>query len=103
VAALTRVSCASHDLHQIVRVLKPGGRSLITFLLLNEESLALMRERKASFNFEHEMPDYRMIHFDNPEAAIAYPEDFVMYLYGRAASSFGNRSSTVRGAAERTL
>jgi len=70
-----------HYLHEIVRVLKPGGRSLITFFLLNEESLALITEGKASFNFEHEMAGYRMTHAEIPEAAIAYPEDFVRYLH----------------------
>jgi hypothetical protein len=63
-------------------VLKPGGRSLITFFLLNEESSALITEGKASFDFEHEMPGYRMTHAENPEAAIAYPEAFVRWLYG---------------------
>jgi SAM-dependent methyltransferase len=71
-----------HYLHEIVRVLKPGGRSLITFFLLNEESLALIKGGKASFNFEHEMPGYRTTHVDHPEAAIAYPEAFVRDLYG---------------------
>ena len=49
-------SDVKHYLHEIVRVLKPGGRSLITFFLLNEESSALIKEGKAFFNFEHEMP-----------------------------------------------
>jgi SAM-dependent methyltransferase len=71
----------THYLHEIVRVLKPGGRSLITFFLLNEESAALSEEGKASFNFEHEMPGYRTTHVDHPEAATAYPEAFVRDLY----------------------
>lgn len=75
-------SDVKHYLHEIVRVLKQGGRSLITFFLLNEESLALIKEGKASFNFEHEMPGYRTTHVDHPEAAIAYPEAFVRWLYG---------------------
>ena len=70
-----------HYLHEIVRVLKPGGRSLITFFLLNEQSLALIAEGKGSLNFEHAMPGYRTTHIEHPEAAIAYPEDFVRYLY----------------------
>lgn len=53
-------SDVEHYLHEIVRVLKPGGRSLITFFLLNEESSALITQGKASFDFEHEMPGYRM-------------------------------------------
>ena len=75
-------SDVKHYLHEIVRVLKPGGRSLITFFLLNEESSALIKEGKAFFNFEHEMPGYRVTHAENPEAAIAYPEAFVRWLYG---------------------
>ena len=71
-----------HYMHEIVRVLKPGGRTLITFFLLNEESSALSKEGKASFNFEHEMQGYRTTNVDNPEAAIAYPEAFVRDLYG---------------------
>ncbi len=71
-----------HYLHEIVRVLKPGGRTLITFFLINEESSARIKEGKAFFTFEHEMPGYRTTHVENPEAAIAYPESFVRYLYG---------------------
>ncbi|ORV03344.1 hypothetical protein AWB93_00010 [Mycobacterium bohemicum] len=70
-------------LHEIVRVLKPGGRSLITFFLLNDESLALIKEGKGLFKFEYEMPGFRMTHIENPESAIAYPEGFVRYLYGQ--------------------
>lgn len=81
-------SDVKHYLHEIARVLKPGGRSLITFFLLNKESLALIKEGKASFNFEHEMPGYRMTDVENPEAAIAYPEDFVRYLYGECGLEF---------------
>ncbi|ORW33326.1 hypothetical protein AWB91_09405 [Mycobacterium paraense] len=75
-------SDVKHYLHEIVRVLKPGGRNLNTFFLLNEESSALIKEGKASFNFQHEMPGYRTTHAEHPEAAIAYPEAFVRYLYG---------------------
>ena len=71
-----------HYMHEIVRVLKPGGRSLITFFLLNEESLALSKEGKGFFEFEHEMRGYRTNNVDHPEAAIAYPEAFVRDLYG---------------------
>lgn len=70
-----------HYMSEIGRVLKPGGRSLITFFLLNEESLALIKEGKGSFNFEHEMQGYRTDNLAHPEAAIAYPEAFVRELY----------------------
>jgi ubiquinone/menaquinone biosynthesis C-methylase UbiE len=70
-------------LREIVRVLKPGGRSLITFFLLNDESSALGKQGKAVFNFEHEMQGYRTASAENPEAAIAYPEAFVRDLHGK--------------------
>jgi SAM-dependent methyltransferase len=69
-------------LYEIARVLKPGGRCLITFFLLNEESSALIKEGKGFLKFEHETPGYRMTNANVPEAAIAYPEAFVRYLYG---------------------
>jgi hypothetical protein len=62
-------------------VLKPGGKSLITFFLLNEESSALSKEGMGPIKFEHEMPGYRTTSVENPEAAIAYPEAFVRDLY----------------------
>src|ERR1700757_2189666 len=82
-------SDVKHYMHEIVRVLKPGGRSLITFFLLNEESSALSKEGKASFNFEHQMLGYRTTHVDHPEAAIAYQEEFVRYLYGECGLELG--------------
>ena len=66
---------------EIVRVLKPGGRSLITFFLLNEESSALNAEGKGVLKFEHEVQGARTANAVNPEAAIAYPESFVRNLY----------------------
>lgn len=68
-------------MHEVARVLKPGGRSLITFFLLNEESSALSEEGKGWIKFQHEIPGARTTDVDNPEAAIAYPEVFVRDLY----------------------
>lgn len=70
-----------HYMSEIVRALKPGGRSLITFFLLNEQSLALSKEGNGVLNFEHEMQGYRTNNVAHPEAAIAYPEAFVRDLY----------------------
>jgi ubiquinone/menaquinone biosynthesis C-methylase UbiE len=72
-----------HYLHEIVRVLKPGGRCLITYFLLNEESSVLIKNGKGTYNFEHEMQGYRTINTEDPEAAIALPEAFVTDLYGK--------------------
>ena len=71
-----------HYMHEIVRVLKPGGRSLITFFLLNEISSLLSEQGMGHLKFEHEVQGARTANVENPEAAIAYPEVFVRDLYG---------------------
>ena len=70
-------------MNEIARVLKPGGRSLITFFLLNDQSLALGKEGKGKIKFEHELQGCRTANVETPEAAIAYPEAFVRDLYGK--------------------
>jgi SAM-dependent methyltransferase len=72
-----------HYLDEIARVLKPGGRSLCTFFLLNEESLALIAAGKGTHNFKHERPGYRTIHEKREEEGIAFPEAFIRELYGK--------------------
>jgi SAM-dependent methyltransferase len=72
-----------HYLDEIVRVLKPGGRCLSTYFLLNEESSALIGARKGKFNFKHERQGYRVTSALWPELAIAYPEPFVRDLHGK--------------------
>jgi SAM-dependent methyltransferase len=69
-------------MYEIVRVLKRGGRTLITFFLLNEESSALSEEGKGWIKFDHEMQGVRPAEVESPEAAIAYPEALVRDLYG---------------------
>ncbi len=39
-------------LSEVARVLKPDGRCLITYFLLNPESLALIDAEESSFNFQ---------------------------------------------------
>ncbi len=71
-----------HYMYEIVRVPKLGGRSLITFFLLNEESSAPSKEGKGWIKFVHEMQGARTANVENPEAAIAYSEAFVRDPYG---------------------
>lgn len=68
-------------LSQIMRVLKPGGRCLITFFLLNPDSLRLMDENKSKFNFRHNYGDCRVEYEDMPENAVSYDEAFIRNLY----------------------
>lgn len=70
-----------HYLSEISRVLKKGGRCLATFFLLTEESLSLIDRGKSALDFKHDFKMYRTISMDTPEAAVAYPEQFVLGLY----------------------
>jgi SAM-dependent methyltransferase len=74
-------------LAQIARVLKPGGRCLITFFLLNPESRALMPtatpiHANVRFDFKH-LVQYGCQAMDRnkPEDALAYDESFARTLF----------------------
>ena len=66
---------------EISRVLKKGGRCLITFFLLNEESFQLIRSGKSELNFGYDFGKYRTMDPNVSEAAIGYDEAFVLGLY----------------------
>lgn len=70
-----------HYFSEIARVLKPGGRCLITFFLLNEESTPLMEDNRGVLNFAHRGKGYRTINKSRPEEAVAYDEKFVRNLF----------------------
>ena len=64
-------------LAEIVRTLKPGGRCMITYFLLNQESREWMAKGKSKFAFKHSLPDCFTSNDKTPEVAIAYEEGFV--------------------------
>jgi ubiquinone/menaquinone biosynthesis C-methylase UbiE len=68
-------------LSEISQVLKPEGKCLITFFILNEESENLVRSGRSTLNFVYKMQDCMTINKNNPEAAIAYREEFVLRLF----------------------
>ena len=68
---------AEHYLAEIQRVLKPGGRALVTFFLLNDESRALIREGKAALAFLDPDDHVSVLDADLPEEAVAYDEGWV--------------------------
>ncbi|MBS7622432.1 class I SAM-dependent methyltransferase [Candidatus Bathyarchaeota archaeon] len=68
-------------LSEVSHVLKKGGRSLITFFLLNDESLEHIKRGVSSLNFRYDMGVYRTISPYEPEAAVAYDERFIRGLY----------------------
>lgn len=68
-------------LGEVARVLKRGGRSLITFYLLNDEARQLIRAGASRFTFAHRsdgcyVQDRRM-----PEAAVAFEEATIRSWY----------------------
>jgi ubiquinone/menaquinone biosynthesis C-methylase UbiE len=72
-------------LSEVTRVLKPGGKCLITFFLINAESIALIRDGKSSLRFVFKFPgpqyDCWTASEQDPEGAIAYEEAVVRKLY----------------------
>jgi ubiquinone/menaquinone biosynthesis C-methylase UbiE len=70
-----------HYLDEIQRVLKKGGRCLITFFLLNSESLDLIKEGKSTITFKYTDAIYAMVAKNMPEAAVAYDEAYIRTMY----------------------
>jgi SAM-dependent methyltransferase len=66
---------------EIARVLRPSGRSFITYLLLNPQSIALIKEGKSKLNFVHKLNGCWTAYPDNPEAALAFEEAEIRSLY----------------------
>lgn len=71
----------SNYLSEIERVMKAGGRAMITFFLLNQQSVMLIESGMSTMDFKYDFGVYRTKEVDTPEAAIAYQEDFIRDLY----------------------
>jgi SAM-dependent methyltransferase len=73
-----------HYLAEVHRVLKPGGRCLATFFLLNENSRARMVRPASRFHFQHQLDGCWTTSLAKPEAAVAYREEDVYRFLGEA-------------------
>jgi ubiquinone/menaquinone biosynthesis C-methylase UbiE len=71
----------NHYSSEIARVLKSNGRSLITYFLLNNESVGLIRDKKSTLDFQYDFEFYKVVNKKCPEAAIAYVEPFIYECY----------------------
>lgn len=69
---------------EINRVMKPSGRSFITYFLLNAESSSLIQAGKSTQDFVFALDGCRTTDKTNPEAAIAFEEVEVRAMYGAA-------------------
>lgn len=74
----------SNYVHEVARVLKPGGRSVITYFLLDKEAIALAAQGKTKRPFPYDHDVYALQSETEPEMAIAYKEGFIRSLYDKA-------------------
>lgn len=66
---------------EISRVLRKDGRCLITFFLLNDESLNLIQQGQSTLDFRYDFGRYRSIDKKVPESAVAFDEQYIRSLY----------------------
>ncbi len=70
-------------LHEIARLLRPAGRALITFFLLNEKQQLLATQERNHVDFKYGSGPYRIRSEVVPESAVAYEETFLRQLVGQ--------------------
>lgn len=70
-------SAVENYISEISRVLKPGGKSFISFLLLNDESRGLVSSGKSTIPLTHKLDGYAVLDPDFPETTVGLPEDFI--------------------------
>ncbi len=69
-------------LNQIHRVLKPLGKCLVTFFVLNNESKLLMNNSR-SFYFKHNFENYSLMDSNVKEANVAYEEGYLIDCFNK--------------------
>jgi ubiquinone/menaquinone biosynthesis C-methylase UbiE len=70
-----------HYLLEITRTLRPDGRCLVTYFLLNKESRALIEDGRSSLEFKYALDGCWTKDEDVPETAIAFDEEYIRKLY----------------------
>lgn len=70
-------------LAEVARVLKIGGRCLISFFLLNPESLQLIAAGKSALDLCHDFGPARAVSREMPEDAIGFNEGYVADQFQR--------------------
>lgn len=73
----------AHYLREIARVLRPGGKCIISFYLLHDESVRGIEAGTSFLPFVHKVDDQgsRVVDPANPELAIAHPKLSVEKMY----------------------
>lgn len=70
-----------HYSSEIARILRKNGRCLITFFLLNPESLERLNRGESTQDFRFVHKQYRTVNRNMHEEAVAYDEQFIRTLY----------------------
>lgn len=70
-------------LGEVSRLLKPGGRCLATFFLLNEKQAALAVEGANDLRFNYGEGVWRYVYEHSPESAVAYDETHVLSILAK--------------------
>jgi len=79
-------------LKEIARVLKPEGKVVITFFLLNEESKKLIANALSHHDFKYDVtPVCKTINAEIPEDAVAYEESFILFLFEKYGFIWGGK------------
>jgi SAM-dependent methyltransferase len=78
-----------HYMAEIRRVLRPAGRCLISWFLINDESRALIAANKSTLALVHPFGPARAVRDDRPEQAIGFDEPWVLDLYRREGLDVG--------------
>jgi len=68
-------------LSEIVRVMKKNARCLITYFILNSESLENIEKKLSDRVFKYELDGAKYESKEDSEAAVAYKEDFIKKMY----------------------
>ncbi|HEY0727973.1 MAG TPA: class I SAM-dependent methyltransferase [Pyrinomonadaceae bacterium] len=67
-------------LSEVERLLKPNGRCLASFFLLNDEQRALAAQAKNAFAFNFGNNHWRYVYEHSPESASAYDQNYILEL-----------------------
>jgi len=68
-------------LSETSRVLKPGGKCLNTFFILNEESKNLIKQGRSTLEFSYRGDGYLSTNGKKPESAVAYEQEVIKRLF----------------------
>ena len=82
---------AAQYIGEIGRVLRPGGRCLVTFFLWNDEAHGHVGAGESYYSFAHADGHARYESPDSPEAAIAYEESWVDERFSAAGLDIEQR------------